>query len=372
MLLLLSFGLALSTDVCMVGFVMDEYCINRGTLLDNPSKETLQNADIHSIHCLVDPKQCWSSGFEILADPEQCDCGDADSKRPKHCRAYKLDSAGDAKVLFHARALGAKDRCYTCTNETSGALDKGYRATVTGKVIDASTSPPTLGDVEVFDSSVGCPNGIVLPAESICASGGDKNSIVLHGTLMLLSWGLMLPSGVIAARFLRHRKGSPGSVPLWFRMHKILQPTGLVVAIIGWAIALTRFNVLEAGAGKALVHASLGMVTMILGIMQPLNAFFRPHKQAGKPVTTMRRAWEILHKGSGYLAVFLGLVTVGLGTVLAKEVKIPELQSVYIAFLVFLAAFLVMAVIDGQRQGSNVVNDKEAIVSTTSTNEALS
>ncbi len=51
---------------------MDVYCIERGTLLDNPSVKTLSlDGPIkHSVHCLVDVGRCNSSPFEVLIKVE--------------------------------------------------------------------------------------------------------------------------------------------------------------------------------------------------------------------------------------------------------------------------------------------------------------
>ena len=35
------------------GYVMDFYCIDRGTLLDNPNVNTLEGPDQHSVHWYV-------------------------------------------------------------------------------------------------------------------------------------------------------------------------------------------------------------------------------------------------------------------------------------------------------------------------------
>lgn len=42
------------------GFVMDYYCIDRGTLLDNPSVVTLEGPDQHSVHWCVQSEQLIS------------------------------------------------------------------------------------------------------------------------------------------------------------------------------------------------------------------------------------------------------------------------------------------------------------------------
>jgi preprotein translocase subunit SecG len=124
---------------------------------------------------------------------------------------------------------------------------------------------------------------------------------------MLLGWGLLLPAGVISARFLKY-KG-----PIWFHVHRALQIGGLIVASAGWIIALVKFNVFIADArGPAVIHGSIGIVTMCVGLLQPVNAFFRPHATDG-PKSFIRLAWEILHKTSGWTALFLAVVTICLG-----------------------------------------------------------
>ncbi|RHY35889.1 hypothetical protein DYB34_014171, partial [Aphanomyces astaci] len=43
-------------NVTATGFVMDNYCIDLGNLMDNPTVKTLEGPEVHSIHCLVDLK----------------------------------------------------------------------------------------------------------------------------------------------------------------------------------------------------------------------------------------------------------------------------------------------------------------------------
>jgi hypothetical protein len=57
------------------------------------------------------------------------------------------------------------------------------------------------------------------------------------------------------------------------------------------------------------------MVTMSLGLLQPLNAILRPHFDPDSPKTTLRTGWEYFHKGTGYAALLLAVVTIGYGTV---------------------------------------------------------
>jgi len=79
-------------------------------------------------------------------------------------------------------------------------------------------------------------------------------------------------------------------------------------------MALVNFDVFSFGKGASFIHGTLGCVVMTLGLLQPINAFLRPHPDPLiKPTPFKRRMWEILHKGSGWSALLLSLVTIFLG-----------------------------------------------------------
>jgi hypothetical protein len=314
--------------VCFDGYVMDNYCINRNFLLDAPKLDTLSNPAAHSLHCLVDPGVCYKSGFEMLQDPI--------GESLVHCRAYELDSTGNTMALELARSLGSPTGCRTCTGDAATGLKKGFRATVHG-TISALTSPPTIAVTGVFQTGTACPGGaaFTVPSDTMC-SGGDKVQWhIAHGVCMLLSWGLLLPFGVISARLLKHK----GAV--WFKIHRAVQSTGLLLAVTGWVIALTHFNVFDGGVAKSLLHGGLGMLTMVLGVLQPLNAFLRPHPApAGEPVPFRRQAWEHLHKKGGYFAVGSGLVTVALGVTVIGSDLTPFFAVAFACTLTLLVCYV--------------------------------
>jgi len=302
---------AAAQTVCFQGYVMDRYCIERGTLLDNPSLSTLENPEQHSLLCLLDPPQCVGTPFELLErDPNQAGV---------HCRSFVLDSLGKSQVVAQARALGATPRCTTCTG--GGSLQVGYSATVIGTV---GTGTPPLFTVQQPDgvqpygttcAQLGMPNATSQNTTECTTGGSLMNYHNAHGSLMLISWGLVLPSGVLVARFLRHRD------PLWFHLHYSIQSLGLAMALIGWAVALSQFSVLETpGWFAAKIHATLGCVTMALGLFQPINALLRPHKEkSGEAKSSARRAWELFHKASGLATILLSIATVAMGTGLVKD-----------------------------------------------------
>lgn len=52
---------------------------------------------------------------------------------------------------------------------------------------------------------------------------------------------------------------------------------------------------------------------MVIGLLQPLNAVVRPHKEKDGKHSRQRVAWEIVHKGGGWLALILAAVTIAMG-----------------------------------------------------------
>ena len=88
------------------------------------------------------------------------------------------------------------------------------------------------------------------------------------------------------------------------------------VALGGFVIAITQFNVFQPyHPAKNVAHGSMGVAIMSLGLLQPINAFFRPRKDKAAPVQSAhRRRWELLHKASGYTALLLTVPTLAIGT----------------------------------------------------------
>merc|ERR1711862_539277 len=97
-----------------------------------------------------------------------------------------------------------------------------------------------------------------------------------------------------------------GGVPIWFAGHRILQSVGVVLQLMGFFFALLW----KKAAHFKLPHEILGLVMVILGTLQPVNAQLRNLSFVGHPHpdgtrSPLRKAWEVLHKGSGYIAVVM-------------------------------------------------------------------
>lgn len=134
-------------------------------------------------------------------------------------------------VVALARAEGSVSAgCTTC--DGGGTLDRGFRATVYGTT-EGTGSPERLTVSRVESVSAGgCPDGNVEPTAVIFGGAGALVPYYnAHGSCMLLSWGLLLPSGVLMAKIGKHRN------PFWFKFHRAVQLSGLTLAIIGCALA---------------------------------------------------------------------------------------------------------------------------------------
>ncbi len=344
LLLSLLLGTPSANKICFEGYVMDKYCIDLGTLLDNPDVGTLENPEKHSVHCLVDVERCFESGFEVLQDPQE------GSASKQYCRALTLDAKGNELALKLGRETGDKGAgCKTCTG--TGTLGKGFRATVVGTIDpNDKTSPPLLTTELVLPAGVGCANhsGTKVFSTSECTFGASNSFIIAHGSLMVSSWGFLLPSGVLIAHFLRHRD------PLWFRLHRLIQVTGICCALAGFIIAVTQFNVFgPENPARAQAHGYMGCIVTVLGLLQPINAYFRPHVKKGEPKTPNRKKWELCHRGSGWLAVTLAVPTICLGTTLAGLVEVP-FQITYGVLAFFLVVAIALLYHDRKLSGLDV------------------
>ena len=134
---------------------------------------------------------------------------------------------------------------------------------------------------------------------------------LLHGICMQLSWGFLLPLGVTIARFCRGRPNA-----CWFKWHRALQITGLVIMTIGF-IASQFVNAV--GRFSAIPHSILGALIFLVGIQQPINAACRP--EPAWPKSAARARWENCHKWSGRVAVLLGLINPLLGIVMYETAR---------------------------------------------------
>jgi hypothetical protein len=140
-------------------------------------------------------------------------------------------------------------------------------------------------------------------------------AVSLHGRIMTIAWGMLVPCGVLAARFLKVTpwQDFPRELDnqLWWRLHWIGQSCAVALSLVGvWIIWR------HAGGGG--MHGLIGYAVTCIGVTQVLSGFLRGTK--GGPtargrngsvrgdhydMTRRRLAFEIVHKTLGYGALLL-------------------------------------------------------------------
>ncbi|CAB9497341.1 expressed unknown protein [Seminavis robusta] len=145
-------------EICTAGYVMDEFCIDFGKLLDAQEFETLNNPEEHTMHCLVDVPKCYDTPFHILSAPLP---GDTMMYGPGWA------VSNNTELLTLGRQIGdLEGGCTTC--DGTGSLLKGFRAEVRGTV--ATIDPPVI-DV----TSVSYLEGDAQGCAELATSTSDAN-----------------------------------------------------------------------------------------------------------------------------------------------------------------------------------------------------
>ena len=151
--------------------------------------------------------------------------------------------------------------------------------------------------------------------------------IVWHARVMVAAWAILLPLGVMAARYFKvtPQQDWPRQVDnrAWWQAHRWFQYGGFALMAVGVVLSWNRGVQASAAAQW---HGYLGWSIVALGGLQIVSAWARGSK-GGPTEATMRGdhydmtphrlRFEAVHKMGGWLAVVLAVVTVGLGLIAA-------------------------------------------------------
>ena len=147
-----------------------------------------------------------------------------------------------------------------------------------------------------------------------------------HARLMVVGWSVLIPLGMVIARFFKIWPGQrwPEVLdnPTWWRLHVSLQSLGVATMSLGVLLAFGRG---AAGSGLALWHHRAGWALLAVGWTQVLAGLFRGSK--GGPgterlrgdhydMTRRRLAFEYLHKSLGWAAMPVVVATTAAGLVM--------------------------------------------------------
>jgi len=183
----------------------------------------------------------------------------------------------------------------------------------------------------------------------------------VHGVLMWIAWALLAPIGIMASTFRFLFPVKPKG--RWFMVHRGVQVLVVLLTLIAFVIAIV-FTENKGTEHFSNNHMALGLVVTIFAVLQPVNAFFRPHppqSNLDEVKTVSRMVWEYLHKGAGYGCWVAGCVAAYLGLRLRGE---ETLASVHLFgwCLMLLLVYLVLSFLKWRRM-KQILDDEEKVTS---------
>ncbi|KAH7664165.1 Cytochrome b561 and DOMON domain-containing protein [Dioscorea alata] len=174
----------------------------------------------------------------------------------------------------------------------------------------------TINQVWQVGSSVtdGVPDKHAFAPENLAAMGtldlikgvsstGSDSTVKkrnIHGVLNAVSWGVLLPIGVIMARYL---KTFASLDPAWFYLHVGFQLSGYIIGVAGWATGLNLGSKSKGVTYSS--HRSIGIAIFSLATLQIFALFLRPNKDH-----KYRFYWNIYHHSVGYGVIILGIINI--------------------------------------------------------------
>ncbi|CAH3172489.1 unnamed protein product [Porites evermanni] len=150
-------------------------------------------------------------------------------------------------------------------------------------------------------------------AEVVVLTGEKKDSTLMkaHGCLMVIAWIGFASIGIFMARFTRVAFGDKEllGTKVWFTFHRILMISTVLVTIVGIILIFVY-----AGRWMPGAHPIIGIIVLVLSVIQPIAAAFRPH-----PGDDNRYLFNWAHRAGGIFALILAVVTVFLGICIYKD-----------------------------------------------------
>ncbi|MBA0624907.1 hypothetical protein Godav_010177 [Gossypium davidsonii] len=129
--------------------------------------------------------------------------------------------------------------------------------------------------------------------------------LAVHGFMMFLAWGILLPGGILAARYLKHVKGDG-----WYQIHVYLQYSGLAIILLAVLFAVAELH----GFFVSSLHVKFGIAAIFCACVQPVNAYLRPKKpDHGVEASSNRIIWEYFHVNVGRGAIVVGIAALFTG-----------------------------------------------------------
>ncbi|KAG7533444.1 Cytochrome b561/ferric reductase transmembrane, partial [Arabidopsis thaliana x Arabidopsis arenosa] len=122
----------------------------------------------------------------------------------------------------------------------------------------------------------------------------------IHGLVNAVCWGIFMPIGVMAARYMRTYKGLD---PTWFYIHIFFQTTGYFGGLLG-GLGTAIYMAKHTGM-RSTPHTVIGIFLFALGFLQILALKARPDKNH-----KYRKYWNWYHHTVGYVVIVLSVYNI--------------------------------------------------------------
>ncbi|KAM0063065.1 putative cytochrome b561 and DOMON domain-containing protein [Helianthus debilis subsp. tardiflorus] len=179
----------------------------------------------------------------------------------------------------------------------------------------------SLGSVDFISGETGAGGNI---------GGSRQRRRNTHGVLNAVSWGVLMPMGAMAARYL---KVFSVANPAWFYIHAATQTSAYIVGVAGWATGL------KLGRDSAGVthqsHRNIGIILFSFATLQVFALLLRP-----KPDNKYRFYWNIYHHSLGYSIIILSIINVYEGLDILDPEK--KWKNAYTGILIALGVITVI------------------------------
>lgn len=152
----------------------------------------------------------------------------------------------------------------------------------------------------------------------------------IHGLLNAIGWGIMMPLGVLIARYMRVFSSAD---PAWFYLHVTCQTSAYIIGVAGWATGI-RLGSQSPGITFT-SHRTIGIALFCVATLQVIALLVRPKKDHKH-----RLYWNIYHHSVGYSVIILSIINIFKGFDILNPEKFWE--KIYIGIIVVLAILAVL------------------------------
>ncbi|KAK9056806.1 hypothetical protein SSX86_024169 [Deinandra increscens subsp. villosa] len=152
-----------------------------------------------------------------------------------------------------------------------------------------------------------------------------------HGVLNAVSWGVMMPMGAMAARYL---KVFNVANPAWFYIHVTTQTSAYIVGVAGWVTGLKLGS--DSAGVRYDTHRNIGITLFAIATLQVFALLLRP-----KPDNKYRFYWNIYHHSLGYSIIIMSIINVYEGLDILDPEK--KWKNAYTGILISLGVITVIS-----------------------------